>query len=279
MVIGGPVWLYLLIRLTEVVLLIIMTCYWLRGMQRAMEACHPVSRSTEPGMVWLTLIPVFGFVWQFIASKNTAEALAREYHRRGWHSDEDRPGLELGAVTGVVVCGVVLVRVIFIQDIHPGFGFIGSLAIGFCMFRHVERLNAYRERLEREADPTTAFGQIPTPFFQQPAPNFQQPFPPNPFQQQYPPQPFYPQQQQYPPFDSYRNPQQPPPGYAPVPQYQQFPPPPQQPVAPPPQKEQQPSAPDYQRWMPKQNNEQQQPPAPAQDDLSRWQPKNDPPRP
>ena len=150
------------------------------------------------------------------------------------------------------------------QAIHPGFGFIGSLAIGFCMFRHVERLNAYRERLEREADPNLAFGQIPNPFLQNtfPAPNFQQPYSAPNFQQQHPAPNF---QQQYPPQHPFppqypQHPQQPPPGYAPVPQYQQYPPPPQQqPVAPPPQNEQQPPAPDYQRWMPKHDDHNPQP--------------------
>ncbi|HET6991265.1 MAG TPA: hypothetical protein VFJ43_08080 [Bacteroidia bacterium] len=198
---GGSVWLFILLRLIEGALFLLMTILWLRSMQRAMEACHPVSRSGEPASVWLTLIPVFGFIWQFISNTKVSESLAREYHRRGWHSDEDRPGMELGIVAGVVICVVVAIRSVFF--IHPGLGFIGTLAMCFCMYRHMDRLNSYRERLEKEFDPTTAFGQIPT---MSPGINYVQNFPtvplgpppiyvnPAPIQKQaYPHIPFAPQ--------------------------------------------------------------------------------------
>lgn len=158
-VVGGSLWLFFLLKLIEGGLILLLTILWLRSMYRAMEVCHPISRSAEPGSVWLTLIPVFGFIWQFISNTRVSESLAREYHRRGWHSDEDRPGMELGIVSGVVTSIVVTVRCVF--DIHPGLGFIGTFAMCFCMYRHMDRLNSYRERLEKEFDPTTAFGQIP----------------------------------------------------------------------------------------------------------------------
>jgi hypothetical protein len=200
-VIGGSFWLFVFLRLIEGSLFLLMTILWLRSMQRAIEACHPVSRSAEPGSVWLVLIPVFGFIWQFISNTRVSESLAREYHRRGWHSDEDRPGLELGVVCGIIICIVVVVRSIFF--IHPGLGFVGTLAMCFAMYRHMDRLNSYRERLIKEFDPTTAFGQIPT---MNPGMNYAQPFPtmplgpppvyvnPVPVQQQaYPHIPFVPQ--------------------------------------------------------------------------------------
>jgi hypothetical protein len=156
---GGSVWLLVLLLLIELGLFITMSVLWFRSMHRAMAACHPVSRSADPDSVWLNFIPVFGLVWIFICTSRISDSLAREYHRRGWHSDENRPALELGIVAGVVICICVLIRSIF--ALHPGIGFVMTLAMCFCMYRHMDRLNSFRERLEKELDPTTAFGQIP----------------------------------------------------------------------------------------------------------------------
>jgi hypothetical protein len=159
-IVGGSPFLLLFLIFIEIGLLITMTALWFRGMQKAMEACHPVSRSAEPESVWLTFIPLFGLVWQFVCVVRISDSIAREYHRRGWHSDEDRPGRELGIVAGVVICIAVLLRVFF-PGMHPGFGFLLTLAMCLCMFLHTSRLNSFRERMEKELDPTTAFGQIP----------------------------------------------------------------------------------------------------------------------
>lgn len=265
--IGGPIWFYFLLRIIEIAGLILMTVLWLRSMHRSLEACHPISRSMESGLVWLTFIPFFGLVWQFICSKRVGDSLAREYKRRNWSNEEDCPGNEIGVVTGIVVCIITLLRIFFWNQIHDALFFVGTVGIGFCMYRHIDRLGAYRERLEKERDPSLAFGQIPV--FQQPV--FQQPFQPNPQwppaqqnpQWQYPPPPQYPPAPQYPP-PPFQQP--PPPGYAPVPVYQP-------PVQPPP--------PQQNPWMPPQYPPQVpvDPNAPPQfpDEYSRWKPKNDPP--
>lgn len=113
-VIGGSLWLFLVLKIIEGGLFLTMTIFWFRSMQRAMDACHPVSRGgVEPNSVWLCFIPLFGFFWQFICFTKVSESLAREYHRRGWHSDEDRPGKELGIVAGVTICIAVLIKSIF----------------------------------------------------------------------------------------------------------------------------------------------------------------------
>lgn len=275
--IDGSSLLYVFLRLVELALLVTMTIFWLRSMQRALEACHPLSRNGEPGMVWLTFIPVFGLVWQFIATTRVSEALAREYHRRGWHSEEGRPGLELGTIACVLVTLVFVVRGIW--QIHPGVGFIGTLAIGACMYRHLDRLNAYRERLEKEPDLSMQFGQntfppgayagwppppgnVPPPFPQQPY--GQPPFPPpaNPQWPVYPPPPAYPT---YPPPPAGPNFVPPPSNYPPPPVDPNYYPPPN-PWMPPPNPWATPPAPDLQ---------QPPPPAPPDDPMKRWMPKED----
>lgn len=158
-VLGGSPWLLIFLFFVEIGIFITFSILWFRSMQRAMKACHPVSRSADPDTIWLNFIPVFGLFWQFICVSRVADSLAREYHRRGWHSDENRPALELGIVAGVVICIAVVIRSVF--ALHPGIGFFITLAMCLCMYRHTDRLNSFRERLEKELDPTTAFGQIP----------------------------------------------------------------------------------------------------------------------
>jgi hypothetical protein len=254
---GGPVWLYLLLRLIEITLLILMTSFWLRSMHRAIEACHPVSRATDPGTVWLTFIPLFGFVWQFIAVSRAGETLAREYDRRGWTREENRPGLETGTIAATLVCLVFLLRIFFWIDIHPGLFFLCSIAIGFCMYRHLDRLNAYRERLDKEPDHSVAYSHIPFP-------NLQPQFPPyNQWPQNQPPgyPPFPPAQPQW-------NPSQvnyPDPYSQPYPPANSYPPPPNDQRWAPPQQSQQngqqsseensSGIPDYDRWAPKKHPE------------------------
>ena len=279
--IDGSSLLYVFLRLVELALLVTMTIFWLRSMQRALEACHPLSRNGEPGMVWLTFIPVFGLVWQFIATTRVSEALAREYHRRGWHSEEGRPGLELGTIACVTVTLVFIVRGIW--QIHPGIGFIGTLAISAFMYRHLDRLNAYRERLEKEPDLSMQFGQNtfapgayagwpPPPGNVPPFPQQsygQPPFPPPPAYPSYPPPPAYPS---YPPPPAGPNFVPPPANYPPpadpnfIPPPPNYPPPPSNPWMPPPNPWATPPAPDL-----------QQPPPPQQpeDPMKRWMPKED----
>jgi hypothetical protein len=275
-VVAGSVGIFFFLRLIELCLLVGMTAYWLSSMQRLMASCHSFSRTSEPGLVWLTFIPLFGFVWQFVAIKNVSDTLVREYNRRGWHLTEKRPAMELGLVAAVAMCLVFLVRMFI--PLHPVLGFFGTLTVCFFMWRHTEELIAFRERPEKEIDKTTAFGQIPyinpnDPFAQYANPYQQYPNVPqqpnNPYRQA-PSAPQYNPYQQQPVVVPQYNP------------YQQQPPAPiQNPYQPPQQNpyQQQPPAPvqnPYQPPQPQQQNPYQQPPPPPQNP---YQPPQPPPNP
>jgi hypothetical protein len=62
----------------------------------------------EPGMVWLCLIPIFGFVWTIIMVLRVADSLRDEYADRGMRGDGDY-GKTLGILYIVtsIVCGPV----------------------------------------------------------------------------------------------------------------------------------------------------------------------------
>jgi hypothetical protein len=224
---GLPPWMYFMMRLLEVALLVGMTAWWLNAVSAALNRVHRSVRSSEPNQVWLTLIPGFGLVWAFIMNTNVSESLAREYRRRGWHSDEARPGFETGTITAVLAC-IYQLQVWFTLTM-PFISFL--VAVVFCglMYRHADRLNAFRERLDKEPD----MPYVPEP--QQPVWPQQYPPPPQP---QWPPvQP----QQQWPPAPPQPTwPPQPPP---------QWPQPPANPYS----AYQPPPPDDNSRWMPPEN--------------------------
>jgi hypothetical protein len=224
---GGPFWLFILASLIELAVVILLTVIWCNSMERALRACDPTSRKMQLGHSWLIFVPLFGFIWQFVAVNKVSESLATEYHLRGWKSDEGRPGIETGLIACVVILVVFLLRVLIV--VHPGISVMMSLAVCICMYMHRERLNAFTERLEaenRKAQQVFSFDSGPNPFNQSGSlqsgswqPYTQQPFGQPNFNQQYPQnfpqynQPYTPQQP--------HNPFQPQPTIPPVQQYTQ----------------------------------------------------------
>jgi hypothetical protein len=226
---GGPFWLFLLATLIEFGVVILLTVIWCNSMERALRACDFTSRKMPLGQSWLIFIPLFGFIWQFVAVNKVSVSLATEYHLRGWKSDEGRPGIETGLIACVVILVVFLLRLLVV--IHPGISVMMSLGICICMYMHRDRLNAFTERLEAEnkkAQQAFNFDSGPNPFNQQSVsqqsygqqsfshqpiaqpqynqqPNFNQPY-----QQNIPPY-APPVQQPYQPYNPYQPPQNIPP--------------------------------------------------------------------
>lgn len=153
---GGPIWLLILLLVIQWGIAIGFLVLWAASMSRALKACSASNRSMDAGSPWLILIPVFGLVWQFIAVKQTAESLAREYHHRGWMPGEGRPGIETGMITASVIIIVILMRILII-DLNPAMSFALTIVICVLIFMHRERLIAFTERLEKSNRETPMF--------------------------------------------------------------------------------------------------------------------------
>lgn len=189
--------MYFFMRMLELILVGLMTAWWLNNISEALKHTHRAVRSLDPKQVWLTFIPGFGLVWAFIINTKVSESLAREYRRRGWQSDESRPGFEIGAVAAVVGC--IYQLQFFFTLLIPFLSFVCAIILAGVMYRHADRLTAFRERLENEPDPSM---HQPQPFYPQQWPqNYPPQYPqnyPQQWPQNYPPQ--WPQQQvHYPP--------------------------------------------------------------------------------
>ncbi len=89
--------------------LVVLEILFLLSMQKALNRCSPSSRTMEPGMVWLQLIPVFGMVWSFFVVLKTSESLDAEIRARNITGQERNPGRGVGLASCILSAWVSLV--------------------------------------------------------------------------------------------------------------------------------------------------------------------------
>ncbi|HTV83481.1 MAG TPA: hypothetical protein VME18_12600 [Acidobacteriaceae bacterium] len=98
-------------------------------LQNALRKCAPASRTMTPGKVWLTLIPLFGLVWQFFVVLNVADSLEIEFKRVGIPCRGLKQSKGVG--TGMCICdSCVLVPVALLKHLILAVGF--ALLIAYC---------------------------------------------------------------------------------------------------------------------------------------------------
>lgn len=73
-------------------------------LQKTLSLCAPVSRTMEPGMVWLCLVPFVNLVFNFFIIFAIAKSVANEFARRGALIDDPQPGQSLGLSMCVCAC-------------------------------------------------------------------------------------------------------------------------------------------------------------------------------
>ncbi len=101
--IGG---LEISIILGVVAILLVMMVFYLLTLQKAFSRCAPQNRAMSPGLVWLTLIPIFGLGWEFVVVMSLARSLRAESVSRNMAS-QPNPGVDVG----LAMCTLQLVSV------------------------------------------------------------------------------------------------------------------------------------------------------------------------
>ncbi|HTW78446.1 MAG TPA: hypothetical protein VME23_02765 [Terracidiphilus sp.] len=90
------------------ILLLIPAIFYLLTLQNALSKCAPPSRTMEPAMVWLLLIPLFGLIWSFIVVMALAKSIGNEYRRRGIPCPDPLPGQNIGMAMCICgCCGII----------------------------------------------------------------------------------------------------------------------------------------------------------------------------
>jgi hypothetical protein len=90
------------------IVFLIPAIFYLLTLQNALAKCPPGSRTMEPGMVWLMLIPLFHIVWHFFVVMALANSLGNEYRRRGIPCPDPLPGQAIGMAMCICgCCGII----------------------------------------------------------------------------------------------------------------------------------------------------------------------------
>ena len=95
------------------------TIFYLISLQKALEAVSPENRQMPPGQVWLSLIPLFNFVWMFYVVNKIADSFQLECYRLHIPTSEIKPTKGVGSAQNMLrICSFI--------------PFVGTLAnIGF----------------------------------------------------------------------------------------------------------------------------------------------------
>jgi hypothetical protein len=93
----------------------------------------------DPGQVWLSLIPFFGLVWQFIIVNRMADSLRDEYISKNIPLAEERPGSGIGTAYSILFCiGII-----------PILGVLTMIAGIICWIIYWVRISDYRLKLQQ----------------------------------------------------------------------------------------------------------------------------------
>lgn len=101
---AGALLAYLGIIIILIIGLVIVEIFYILALRRALGKCSPTSRTMDPGMVWLLIVPLVGQVWSFFVVLNIAKSLGNEFRLRGIPTADPEPGKMIGLAMSV--CGV-----------------------------------------------------------------------------------------------------------------------------------------------------------------------------
>lgn len=82
--------------------------FYLLTLGNALKKCALASRTMRPWKVWLTPIPVFGFVWHFVVVMNIAKSLGNEFARLGIACPEPTLGRNIGLAACACNCFIFI---------------------------------------------------------------------------------------------------------------------------------------------------------------------------
>ena len=172
--IAGPPNLFAYSILHQMILGAVPFGFYLYTLQRTLSGIAPERRLMPPARVWLSLIPGFGFFWQFIIVARLADSLRAELKSRGLTPEltgpepqeltTDRPNLQAKGLTpertklqeqGITPdrhrpgYGIGLAySVLFSVSAIPYIGFPFSPAALICWIIYWSRISCYRRILD-----------------------------------------------------------------------------------------------------------------------------------
>lgn len=101
-------WHILVLFFVFSVFFLIPTIFYILTLQQSLNKCAAASRTMDPGMVWLLLVPFFNLIWNFFVVMGVAKSLGNEYVRRGIPSSESAPGQSVGLAMSICACCCII---------------------------------------------------------------------------------------------------------------------------------------------------------------------------
>ena len=90
------------------VFILVPAIFYILTLQKALSQCSPASRTMEPGLVWLLLIPFVHLVFSFFVVLALSRSLANEFARRGIPNPDPQPGQSIGIAMSICGCCCVI---------------------------------------------------------------------------------------------------------------------------------------------------------------------------
>ena len=123
-------------------LLLIPTILYFITLQKALEAVSPQNRMMPPGQVWLSLIPLFNFVWMFFVVNKIADSFRLECYRLNIPTKELKPSFGIGNAKNILhLCTII-----------PFLGALASLGFIVCWILHWIKVNEIKNLIIANRD-------------------------------------------------------------------------------------------------------------------------------
>lgn len=127
-------------------IVLIIGIFFLLTLQNTLKQCAPNNQFMPPGQVWLSLIPLFSYYWNFKVITAVADSLAAEFHTRGMQRENQRPGYQVGMAYCVLgVCSLLQYSGI------PVIGQLCGLAGLICWITYWVKIAGYKRLLEQHS--------------------------------------------------------------------------------------------------------------------------------
>ena len=114
--------------------------FYILAVSRVLNKCSPSSRTMQPGMVWLLLIPFFNIIWNFVVVLAVAKSVGKEFQLRNIPSADPEPGKPIGLA--MCICGAC--------GIIPFVGLLAGLAYLVLWIIYWVKVNEFSRALDQE---------------------------------------------------------------------------------------------------------------------------------
>ncbi len=126
------------IVLAFIILSVFPLVFYLLTLQRTLKEISPENRKMPPEQVWLSIIPLFGIIWQFFIVSRLSDSLALELSKRNVYTEERRPAYNIGIAYCILISAVII----------PYINILATLGGLVCWILYWLKVNDYRMLLK-----------------------------------------------------------------------------------------------------------------------------------